>query len=261
MGKHEEAIKNYSLALQIQLKINDEPAIANSYNNMAVALTELKKYGEALDDYRRCRAIQEKRKDKFGMSISNFNIGNVLASQNKYKEALTYSIKALEPSKELGTLDLTQAIEFNLSEIYSRLKDHRNALHHYKAYIAIRDSIFNEENTRKTVQAEMNFEFEKKEAATKLEQEKKEAVAIAESKKQKVIILSVCGILILVVFFAIYAFRSFLQKKKANIEISRQKEIIEEKQKEILDSIHYAKRIQKAIITSENYISRHIKKS
>ena len=36
-----------------------------------------------------------------------------------------------------------------------------------------------------------------------------------------------------------------------------QKHIIEEKQKEILDSIHYAKRIQQAMLTSEDYIAEH----
>ena len=36
------------------------------------------------------------------------------------------------------------------------------------------------------------------------------------------------------------------------------KELVEEKQKEILDSIRYAKRIQTALITSEKYIERNI---
>ena len=39
-------------------------------------------------------------------------------------------------------------------------------------------------------------------------------------------------------------------------EIAKQKEVIEEKQKEILDSIHYAKRIQTALLTNEKYIER-----
>ncbi|MFI5142288.1 MAG: PP2C family protein-serine/threonine phosphatase, partial [Bacteroidia bacterium] len=67
------------------------------------------------------------------------------------------------------------------------------------------------------------------------------------------------GILLLVFGFAVFAYRSYLQKQKANVEITHQKEVIEEKQKEILDSIHYAKRIQRAVITSDNYIAQHLK--
>jgi hypothetical protein len=33
---------------------------------------------------------------------------------------------------------------------------------------------------------------------------------------------------------------------------------VEEKQKEILDSIHYAKRIQKALIPSDKYIDKNL---
>ena len=37
------------------------------------------------------------------------------------------------------------------------------------------------------------------------------------------------------------------------------KQIIQDKQKEILDSIHYAKRIQQAMLTSEEYITENFK--
>ena len=97
-------------------------------------------------------------------------------------------------------------------------------------------------------------------AATQLEQEKKEAIAQAESKKQQIIIWSICAILVLVFVFAVFVYRSFLQKQKINIEITQQKHMIEEKQKEILDSIHYAKRIQTALLTSERYIDKNLNK-
>ena len=65
--------------------------------------------------------------------------------------------------------------------------------------------------------------------------------------------------------FAIFIFRSYRQKQKANVIITRQKEevekakeLVDEKQKEILDSIHYAKRIQTALITSEKYIAKNL---
>ncbi len=41
-------------------------------------------------------------------------------------------------------------------------------------------------------------------------------------------------------------------------EIQHQKEIIEEKNKDILDSIHYAKRIQRALLASDNLLSENL---
>ena len=59
----------------------------------------------------------------------------------------------------------------------------------------------------------------------------------------------------------IFSIRSFIQKKKDNFIITEQKEavelqkqIIEEKNREVHDSITYAKRIQSAILPSDNTI-------
>ncbi len=47
-------------------------------------------------------------------------------------------------------------------------------------------------------------------------------------------------------------------REKAEKQLSDRKKIIEEKQKEILDSIHYAKRIQKTLMPGEKYIEKEI---
>jgi hypothetical protein len=48
--------------------------------------------------------------------------------------------------------------------------------------------------------------------------------------------------------------------QKARETITEQKRIIEEKQAEIVDSIHYARRIQGSVITSEKYIEKILKR-
>ncbi|MGZ3922000.1 MAG: PP2C family protein-serine/threonine phosphatase, partial [Bacteroidia bacterium] len=76
----------------------------------------------------------------------------------------------------------------------------------------------------------------------------------------------VVGILILIIsgFFV----KNYYQKKKANRlledknhEILSQKNIIETKQKEVLDSIHYAKKIQHALIDNQEIIKAGFKDS
>ena len=47
-------------------------------------------------------------------------------------------------------------------------------------------------------------------------------------------------------------------KQKAEKKLFEQKQMIEEKQKEILDSIRYAKRIQNALLPHEKYIERNL---
>ena len=107
----------------------------------------------------------------------------------------------------------------------------------------------------------------------KLEQEKKDAITSADKRKQQIIIGSVSIGLLLVIIFSIMLFSRFriTQKQKAVIEkqkkvveeqkllVEQQKTIVDEKNKDITDSIHYASRIQRALLTTEEYIGKRLK--
>ena len=147
--------------------------------------------------------------------------------------------------------------------LFEMKKDFSGAFENYKKYILYRDSLNNEENTKKTVQTQMQYDFDKKESLQKAEQEKINLKNAEEKRQQKIILWFTVFGLGVVVLVAIFIFRSLRINKKKNKIISEQKElvekqkqIVEEKQKEILDSIHYAKRIQTALLTSEKYMSR-----
>ena len=87
----------------------------------------------------------------------------------------------------------------------------------------------------------------------------------AEQKKQKIILILVSCILLLFSVFAFFIFRSLTltRKQKALIEMKsreteEQKKIIEEKNKDITDSILYARRIQNALMPSDKSMQRHL---
>ncbi len=65
--------------------------------------------------------------------------------------------------------------------------------------------------------------------------------------------------------FLVYNFRKSdaanMQIEEQKAELEKQKEIIEEKQKEIVDSITYAKRLQQAILPADADIKRHFPES
>jgi tetratricopeptide (TPR) repeat protein len=190
------------------------------------------------------------------MEITFLNLCSVNIQMGKYDLALEYDRKALRMAEESGNRRNLQAGYLSLSTIYEETRNYGEALKAYKRYVAERDSLINEANTKKTVQMQMQYEFDRKEEAARLEQEKKDALASAEARKQRIVLFSVSGLGLLILIFAVFAWRSFLQKKKANEEIIRQKHVIEEKQKEILDSIRYAKRIQNSLLPTNSYLVR-----
>ena len=79
---------------------------------------------------------------------------------------------------------------------------------------------------------------------------------------------------LLLIGILVYAYKSNLQKKKANkiilnqkLEVEKQRNLIEEKakelverQKEIIQSIEYSKRIQDSLLPTNAYIKRNINK-
>ncbi len=252
---HEELSDNYGMA---SLFVN----IGSVYEAQAISLkkspTSNELFNKAIPYYHKALKIFEENEDDNGIAYCYLSFGILNTRIGLKSEARINFNKTISIAKQIQANDICRDAYLGLCELEESETNWKESLRYYKFYISARDSLTNEENTKQIVRSQMNFDFEKKEAETKLEQEKKEAVSFAESKKQKIIIWSVFGILILVIVFAVFAYRSFLQKQKANIEITKQKEIIEVKQKEILDSIHYAKRIQTALLPSEKYLERNL---
>ncbi|MCW3077330.1 MAG: hypothetical protein JWO32_1939 [Bacteroidetes bacterium] len=172
-------------------------------------------------------------------------------------ELLTHSLKN---SARGGTLVEIKNLHHHLYKLHLAKGDNEQAFRHFKNYIVYRDSLHALENKKNILQAELKHEFLKKEETARLEREKQELLSAAENKKQQVLIWCIAGIVLLALFILKFIRRSLAQKKKISLAITFQKDLIEDKQKEILDSIHYAKRIQMVLLPSEKYIEREIQK-
>jgi len=255
-GNYSEALKNYFTCLRIKESLGDKAGQANPYNNIGNVYYFQSNYTEALKYFFVSLKIRESIGDKDGTADSYGNIGEVFFKQKKYKEAEDYLNKSKELSREIGYKENLRNAYNSLSELDSARGNFKDAYENYKQYILYRDSLINEDNTKKTVQLQMTYEFEKKEAAQKAETDKQSAVTAAENKRQKIVIWSVIAVLLLVIVFAGFIFRALRITRKQKQIIEEQKKKVEEKQKEILDSIHYAKRIQNALLPTEKYIER-----
>jgi tetratricopeptide (TPR) repeat protein len=256
-----EALKNLFACLTIMQKLKDNWGIANSYINIGAVYYTQGNYPKAVENYLASLKIKEEMKDKNGIAACYGNIGKVYTKLHKTKEAQDYLNQALQISKEIGSKDFIENCYASLSTLDSATGNFKAAFEHYKLYIIYRDSLNNEETKKKSLQASMEYEFDKKELANKAAQEKLDAINAEEKQKQKIIIYAVVGLLILVGVFAIFMFNRFRITNRQKVIIEQQKVLVDkayeelhEKNKEVMDSIYYAKRIQTALITSEKYM-------
>ncbi|MEO8762558.1 MAG: tetratricopeptide repeat protein [Bacteroidia bacterium] len=251
-GNYSEALKNYFTALKKYEEMGNKEGIAASYNNIGNVCADESNYQEALKNHFASLKIYEDMNDKEGCIQPFLNIGANYRDLKNYKEAEEYCKKALNLAKEIGDLESIKNASQTLSDVYAATDRQGLALQSYKAYIAARDSLNNEENTKKTVQLSMQYEFDKKEAATKLEQQAKDKIQTAEAQKQRIALLLGSCVLLLVVVFAFIMFNRFKVTHK-------QKIIIEEKNKEITDSINYAERIQRSFLATKELLDENLK--
>lgn len=265
---YDSALACFNKSMAIKVKFGDKRGEASTYNNIGDVYSALGRYDSALAEIKKALEIKQAFNDKFGIVSSCISIGQLYLRMGKYEDAEQIDTKGLELAKEIGALDEIQNGEKLLSEVYEKKKDGFKALDHFKAYIDARDSIYNKENTQKSIRAEMNFEFEKQQVAAQAEQNVKDAIEKEKEHRQQIIIYFISGILLLVLGFAIFAYRNYLQKQRVNLELDEKNKkietafsIIEEKNTQITDSINYAKTIQWAILPGKEELKKRFPES
>lgn len=253
-GKYQSSIVYYEKSLKLYNESSDKRGIANMLNNIGTTYEYLNQDDKALKYYFESLKIMERIEDNQGQIDALSGIGDILIKQKKYKDAIEYENKSLMLAKQIGYLYSVQETEKQLSEIYDKIGKKNRSYEHYKRYILIRDSLYDSEQTKSTVRAEMNFDFDKKQEIEKLQQDKKDAIQIEKLKQQHIQLNAFIWGFTLILIFSIFLFRIFKKTQKQKNIIEEQKKIVEHKTQELTDNINYASKIQKAVLPSEEYM-------
>lgn len=270
-GKQAEALTMYQACLKAGKEINYKEVIAASYANIGTILSENGKYDEALTDERASLKLwQEMGSNQYVANLYTC-LGEVFFKQGNYDSAMQNLNKGLAMSLKSGYKEIAKQSYEDLSEVYEAkakkgitpAENWEKAHENYKLYVKFNDSLFNESTRKNSEQAQLQFEFDKKQAIAKEEQDKKEAVLSQQRQKQKAILNLLAAGFVLVLVLAFFIYRSYWLKKKANVIISKQKQevehkntIIEAKNKSITDSINYARIIQSAMLAPQDEIGK-----
>jgi len=195
-----------------------------------------------------------------------------MIKQGNYDKAFEYAKRALALAQEMGYPDNIGGTAFLLKKIYKEKKNVAGELEMFELYILMRDSINNEKNRRSSIRSQLRYEYEKMAVADSIKVAEEKKIIEAQFKQEKTQRFALYGGLALVALFAAFMYNRFkvtqkqkniISQQKEEVEIQRhaaehQKELVQEKQKEIIDSITYAKRLQNAILPPQEYINRFL---
>ncbi|MES2836604.1 MAG: tetratricopeptide repeat protein [Bacteroidota bacterium] len=264
-NKYDEAIKNYEIALQLKQEVNDTLGIPSTLINMAVIRMNQNKFHESLAYLEKAYSMSVRANNIQDQALVLINKGDLFYLTKDYPTAIVNYQKGIEICKSQNYFQFLSYAYNNVSLAYYYMKDFQKAYDYYQKYTSTKDSLYNSENAKVLHELEAKYETEGKEKEIKLLTSDKE-IKDLELNKKKIIIYAFIGGSILLAFFVFMALRANVQKRKINqeLDIKNQKievayKIIEIKQKEIVDSINYAKRIQYTLLAHDEYLKQNIK--
>lgn len=224
--EYDKAISYFMEAGLIFNKIDSKLGSAFILGNMGMVYAEQGKDFLAEANINEAIQILEKLENYYPISVYLTYMSDIYLSKNKWKTALNYSKRSLDLAVEYGLKEQISEADLQLSQLYEKSENYKNALSFYKDYIIYKDSVANIEIVQKIA----NLEVAQKQAEVDLltEQKKnqqiKEDLLNAENKNQKNIVISTIIALVLIVLLAFGLYRR-------NRYINNTKQIIEEEQK------------------------------
>jgi serine phosphatase RsbU (regulator of sigma subunit) len=298
LGDKLKAIDYFKKCRILQLKVKDSIGYANSLINTGVLFLDLNKYEMALKDFERSKEIMQrydnkkglakiyiyfgnifmkkkmwlkskmyyqksidlnrKLNDNYELSLIYKNVASLYLDQNKIDSAKFYSLKSIELSSKSKKIDLLKENRLNLYKIYKKENRLDKALEMFEKFVILKDSFNNETNRKLALQSHIQYDYDKKQAIKEIEFRKNISLERKEKEKHRIILVFTFIGFILVFLFALFVYNRLKLSNSQKKEIENQKSIVDNKNREILDSITYAKRIQSAILPQPKLVKEYL---
>jgi serine phosphatase RsbU (regulator of sigma subunit) len=262
-GNLDSAMYYYELCKISSLKTNDQRTYMSALGNIGNVAYNLKQYDKAIEYNLLTLEGYRKNNVRSEIAVAYGSLADIYKDIKNYPKAILYYDSALVVTKQIQSADDFIYNYKGLSETYERMGNYKEAFSYYKLYKQWNDSINNNQNSKKITQLELDYKYKSEQKEKDLVQKNKDLITHEKISRQKYIIWAgISGTVLLLGFLAL-TIKTNVARKKTNAklqlfnnEIIRQKNIIEEKNSEITDSITYASRIQQGVIPDDQEMNR-----
>ena len=245
-------------ALDIRQKKTNKKNLANTYNNIGLVYKGLKEYDKAIDFISRSLSVRFEINDKRGIAGAKINIGNVLNLKKEYNKALEYLHQGTDLAYEIKYGDYYCSGLLGIKNSLRGLARFEECCNAWEVYRQAVDSVKTEKVKKDIMELETKYDSDRKDTDLKLKEQQIQ-FKTDQNSKQKILIgaSSIALLMSLVAVFFIY--RSFRSNKKNAVQLAFKNHLIEEKNKEITDSINYARLIQQSLLASTAMLDKNLK--
>ena len=259
-GKYDIGIEYWLQSLELKLALNDLASAASTMANIGLYYKDIERYDEAKNFLSQALAINLELRDFESIAFNYTVIGRMHQKLGEKNEAIKKFYLAIDYCDSNQVQLNKEEAYLGLSECFADLGKYKLAYEMHNEFTLILQDLFDERNSQLTRELTAKFESEKKEQELQLLQaendaqvdllkKEEEKAALTDSKNVYLSLgLLLAGLLIVSVIFIL------VRVRKAKRQIEAQKHLVEEKNREITDSISYAKRLQDAILPLQSTI-------
>lgn len=248
----------------IAAQLDEREYYANLHHTKSNYFMQLQNYPEALQEIDQALSYADTAQDPYQYSIMLLVKSDCYKGMGQFKPAMLYNDRGIALLTGMNDLTALSKAYMSKSAIYRGMRDYQNALAYYEKANDLKDSVITDDFDTKVATLNSFNQLDRKERELELSNKEKEKVA-AENKRQYTLLIGSVVVGFLIIVLLALSWRAYKRKQKDNTlleeqkaEISHQKDIVEEKQKEILDSILYAEQIQRALLANHSLVNEII---
>ncbi len=252
------AEKYYNESLKICLQTKNKKLLAGNYNNIGSLYRMQEQINKAEEYYLKAVKINKELNNKKWLSYNYNNLGVIYTTKKDYQNSLKYYQLSLDIKEVLKDERAKFATYVSIAELYSKMGNHKKAYEYSLISYQLRDSLYEVDRLEETMLLATEFQTKQKEAEilklnikNELNEEK------LKSSEDRIKMLFIGIVMLFLLIFIIW--KSLQTRKKNNAILKVKNEQIHIKNKEITDSINYAKRFQTSILPTEKEMNLFFK--
>ncbi len=188
--------KSYTLLIEA-LKIHEENkfnyGIGEVNNKLGDLFARKGDYATALSYFFQSVEAGKKRFDHVGISDNYQRIGELYLKKNDLGQASTYLEKSKKMAESFNLKSILKKVYFSLKELHLKKNEPLKAISYYDQYVAISDTLFNEENVNQIANLKSQHEFSQNEKELILTQQKLDLLEVENKTNNLIRLLFLMG--------------------------------------------------------------------
>ena len=247
-----KAEERFLQSREILKELKDTTRLIANLDNLGLVYTDEGRNEEARALLLHAQHLCQLTDDRYDLIFSSSYLGRVYNNLAKPDSAISSFTLSLGLAREMHNVMMIANAYLALGESYSLKKEFEKAYTYNNSYLNMHDSLMHSDNTRKVAEAQSKFENEKKQRQIDL----LELSSVHQHKIYTLVTWSLIAGSLLLLLLALLMYNRYKLKNRSHKLLTEQNAIIAQKNKDITDSINYAKKIQDAMLPEMSDIQR-----